>query len=143
MKEKRKLGVPLHRLVVHVPITMFTLVPIMDVAALFGGLEPWWSLALGATALGLVVGATAIITGLFEYLHPSLVGINMRLAARHGVRTSLAWCAFMTKFAIAMFSPLSDRMLMLCLFFDLIGCGIVMQGAYFGTKLVYDQFMED
>ncbi|HWO34890.1 MAG TPA: DUF2231 domain-containing protein [Candidatus Acidoferrum sp.] len=141
--QKPKLGVPLHRLVVHVPITMFMLVPVMDFAALFGGLQPWWSLALGASALGLVVGATAIVTGLIEYLHPSLVGINMRLAARHGIRTSLAWCMFMTKFAIGLLSPLSDRILMLCLMFDLIGCGLLMQGAYFGTKLVYEQFMED
>jgi uncharacterized membrane protein len=141
--QKPKLGVPLHRLVVHVPITMFMLVPVMDFAALFGGLQPWWSLALGASALGLVVGATAIMTGLIEYLHPSLVGINMRLAARHGIRTSLAWCMFMTKFAIGLLSPLSDRILMLCLMLDLIGCGLLMQGAYFGTKLVYEQFMED
>ena len=141
--QKPKLGVPLHRLVVHVPITMFMLVPVMDFAALFGGLQPWWSLALGASALGLVVGATAIMTGLIEYLHPSLVGINMRLAARHGIRTSLAWCMFMTKFAIGLLSPLSDRILMLCLMLDLIGCGLLMQGAYFGTKLVYGQFMED
>jgi|ERR1700720_413698 uncharacterized membrane protein len=141
--QKPKLGVPLHRLVVHVPITMFMLVPVMDFAALFGGLQPWWSLALGASALGLVVGATAIVTGLIEYLHPSLVGINMRLAARHGIRTSLAWCMFMTKFAIGLLSPLSDRILMLCLMLDLIGCGLLMQGAYFGTKLVYEQFMED
>lgn len=141
--QKPKLGVPLHRLVVHVPITMFMLVPVMDFAALFSGLQPWWSLALGASALGLVVGATAIVTGLIEYLHPSLVGINMRLAARHGIRTSLAWCMFMTKFAIGLLSPLSDRILMLCLMLDLIGCGLLMQGAYFGTKLVYEQFMED
>ena len=141
--QKPKLGVPLHRLVVHVPITMFMLVPVMDFAALFGGLQPWWSLALGASALGLGVGATAIMTGLIEYLHPSLVGINMRLAARHGIRTSLAWCMFMTKFAIGLLSPLSDRILMLCLMLDLIGCGLLMQGAYFGTKLVYEQFMED
>src|SRR5215469_11261518 len=105
---KPTLGVPLHRLVVHVPITMFMLVPVMDVAALFGGVQPWWSLALGASALGIVVGATAILTGLIEYLHPSLVGINMRLAARHGIRTSLAWCTFLAKFVIGLLSPRSD-----------------------------------
>jgi uncharacterized membrane protein len=139
--QKPRLGVPLHRLVVHVPITMFMLVPIMDVAALFGGLQPWWALALGASAVGLVIGATAILTGFVEYLHPSLVGINMRLAARHGIRTSLAWCIFMTKFAVGVLLPLTDRILMLCLMLDLLGSALVMQGAYFGTKLVYEQFM--
>jgi uncharacterized membrane protein len=141
--QKSTLGVPFHRLVVHVPITMFMLVPVMDIAALLGGVELWWSLALGASALGLVIGATAILTGLIEYLHPSLVGINMRLAARHGVRTSVAWCIFMGKFAVALLLPLSDRILMLCLMLDLLGSALLMQGAYFGTKLVYEQFMQD
>jgi uncharacterized membrane protein len=141
--KKPRLGVPLHRLVVHIPITMFTLVPVMDIAALFGGIQPWWTLALGATALGLVVGATAILTGFIEYLHPSLVGINMRLAARHGIRSSLAWCLFMIKVVIGIVLPLSHLTLMVCLVLDLIGCGLVVQGSYFGTKLVYDQFMQD
>jgi uncharacterized membrane protein len=141
--KKPRLGVPLHRLVVHIPITMFTLVPVMDVAAVFGGIQPWWTLAVGATALGLVIGATAILTGFIEYLHPSLVGIDMRLAARHGIRSSLAWCVFLTKVVIGSVLPLSNLTLMLCLVLDLIGCGLVVQGSYFGTKLVYDQFMED
>jgi uncharacterized membrane protein len=141
--KKPRLGVPLHRLVVHIPITMFTLVPVMDVAAVFGGIQPWWTLAVGATALGLVIGATAILTGFIEYLHPSLVGIDMRLAARHGIRSSLAWCVFLTKVVIGSVLPLSNSTLMLCLVLDLIGCGLVVQGSYFGTKLVYDQFMED
>jgi uncharacterized membrane protein len=141
--KKPTLGVPLHRLVVHIPITMFTLVPIMDLGALFGGLQPWWSLALGATTLGLVIGATAILTGFIEYLHPSLVGINMRLAARHGIRSSMAWCIFMIKVSIGILLPLTGTILAICLILDLIGCGLVVQGSYFGTKLVYDQFMED
>jgi uncharacterized membrane protein len=141
--KKPTLGVPLHRLVVHIPITMFTLVPIMDLAALFGGIQPWWSLALGATTLGLVIGATAILTGFIEYLHPSLVGINMRLAARHGIRSSVAWCIFMTKVCIGLLLPLTGTILAICLILDFIGCVLVVQGSYFGTKLVYDQFMED
>src|SRR5215467_15955620 len=140
---KPTLGVPLHRLVVHVPITMFMLVPVMDFAAIFGGLQPWWSLALGASALGLVIGATSIVTGLIEYINPSLVGINMRLAARHGIRTSLAWCLFMAKFAVGLWWPLTDRTLLICLTLDVLGCGLLMQGSYYGTKLVYEQFMED
>jgi uncharacterized membrane protein len=141
--QRPMLGVPLHRLVVHVPITMFMLVPILDCAALLAGVQPWWSLALGASALGLVIGATAILTGLIEYLHPSLVGINMRLAARHGIRTSVAWCVFLMKFAVGFLAPLSDRILMLCVMLDLIGSALLMQGAYFGTKLVYEQFMQE
>jgi uncharacterized membrane protein len=143
MKKEKSLGVPLHRLVVNIPITMFMLVPVFDAAALFDELQPWWSLAIGATGLGLVVGSTAILTGLIEYLHPSLVGINMRLAARHGIRTSVAWCTFLAKFAIGILSPRSTPIVITCLALDSIGFVLIMQGAYFGTKLVYEQFMED
>ncbi|MGH8769682.1 MAG: hypothetical protein ACREV2_00660 [Burkholderiales bacterium] len=45
---------------------------------------------LGATAIGVLIGVVVIVTGLLEYLEPSIVGIDIRLAARHGIRTTMA-----------------------------------------------------
>jgi hypothetical protein len=47
----RILGVPLHPLLVHFPIAFWLVVPVLDIAALFAGPEPWWTLAKGATTL--------------------------------------------------------------------------------------------
>lgn len=46
-----------------------------------------WTLALGTTAIGILIDVVVIVIGLLGYLEPSVVGIDIRLAARHGIRT--------------------------------------------------------
>ena len=84
-------GVPMHPLLVHFPISLWLAVPVLDVAALYVGPDPWWALALGATILGILIGTAAIVTGLLEYLEPSVVGIDLRTrgAAWHKDQLSL------------------------------------------------------
>jgi uncharacterized membrane protein len=133
-------GVPMHPLLVHFPIALWLAAPVLDLAALYAGPEPWRTLALGSTILGILIGAAAIMTGLLEYLEPSVAGIDLRLAARHGVRTSLAWCVFAAKMIfITAFSPVAPWSITVCLAFDLLGCVLLVQGVYLGTKQVYEQ----
>lgn len=136
-------GVPVHPLLVHFPIVLWLSVPVLDVAALYAGPDPWWALAVGVTFGGILCGALAIATGLLEYLAPSVAGVDMRLAARHGVRTTLAWCTFTAKAAIVMaLPPAGTWEIALCLVLDVIGSALLLQGVYFGTKQVYDQLEE-
>ncbi len=135
----RFFGLPLHPLLVHFPITFWIVVPVLDTAALTAGLEPWSTLAFAATLLGLVTGAIAIAVGLLEYTEPSLAGIDMRLAARHGVRTTLSWLFFAARLAAAFFLPLRHWTAAVCLLLDLLGAGLLAQGVYFGTRQVYQQ----
>lgn len=139
---RRVFGIPLHPLLVHFPIAFWMAVPALDVAALYAGprSSPWWTLALGATALGIVIGAAAMATGLLEYREPSVAGIDMRLAARHAVRTTLAWCVFAVKMLLAIaFVPVATWLTAVCLVLDGLGCILLVQGIYFGTKQVYEQ----
>jgi uncharacterized membrane protein len=137
---RQAFGVPMHPLLVHFPIALWFATPVLDLAALYAGPEPWRTLALGATILGILIGAAAIMTGLLEYLEPSVAGIDLRLAARHGVRTSLAWCAFAAKMIfVTAVSPVAAWSIAGCLAFDLLGCVLLVQGVYFGTKQVYGQ----
>ena len=139
----RVFGVPLHPLLVHFPITFWLVVPVLDIAALFAGPEPWWTLAKGATILGIAIGAASIAAGLLEYLQPSLVGIDLKLAARHGITTTLAWCIFTTKAALAALLPLAAWSMIACLALDLIGCALLIHGVYLGTRQVYQQLEEE
>lgn len=133
-------GVPLHPLLVHFPITLWLAALALDIAALHSGPEPWWSLSIGATLIGVVIGALAMLTGLLEYLEPSVAGIDMRLAARHGIRTALAWCVFTAKLIlVTAFSTIDVWAISVCLALDLLGCVLLVQGVYFGTKQVYEQ----
>lgn len=132
-------GVPLHPLLVHFPITLWLATPVLDLAALHAGLEPWWTAALGATAAGVFVGAFAIVTGLLEYLEPSVAGIDIRLAARHGIRTSMAWVTFTAKMVVAILSSTTPTTITIALVLDSIGCVLLVQGVFFGTRQVYQQ----
>lgn len=140
MKSSRRIfGVPLHPLLVHFPIAFWLVLPPLDLAALFIAPAPWGALAQGAALLGVVIGAAAIVVGFLEYLDPSLAGIDVRLAARHGVRTTLAWCLFAARLAAAAILPAEKTTLLLCLALDVIGCGLLLQGILFGTRQVYQQ----
>ena len=139
----RVFDVPLHPLLVHFPIAFWLVVPVLDVAALYAGPDPWWALAQAATILGIAIGAASIVAGLLEYLQPSLVGIDLKLAARHGIRTSLAWCIFTAKFVAASLLPIAGWSMISYLALDLIGCILLVQGVYFGTRQVYQRLDEE
>lgn len=139
----RVLGVPLHPLLVHFPIAFWLAVPVLDIAALFAGPEPCWTLAKGATILGIIIGAAAIGVGLLEYIQPSLAGIDLKLAARHGIRTTLAWCVFTARAVVAALLPLAGWSMIVCLALDLFACALLVQGVYFGTRQVYQQLEEE
>ena len=124
------LGLPVHPFLVHIPIAAWVAVPVLDLAALLAG-RSWWDAALLVTAVGVVIGALAIATGLLEYLEPSLAGIDMRLAARHGVRTSLAWCLFTAKLVLAALLPPGTGTIGICLLLDMIGAALLLQGVVF------------
>lgn len=133
----RVFGVPLHPLLVHFPVAFWLTVPVLDVAALVSGPQPWWALALSATAIGVVIGVGAIVSGLLEYAHLSGAGVAVRLAARHGVRTGLAWCLFSVKLMVATVATPTIAIIGICLALDLLACALVVQGAFFGTRLIY------
>lgn len=133
-------GVPFHPLLVHFPIAFWTAALIFDCAAMYYGADPWWPLAHGATIAGLVIGALAIATGLLEYLEPSVAGIDIRLAARHGVRTTLAWCVFAAKMIFVWnVADAAAGSIAVCIGLDVVGCILLAQGVYFGTKQIYQQ----
>ena len=141
--ELRAFGLPLHPFLVHIPIAMWLAVPVLDFAALLSGPEPWLDLAFAATVVGLVFGAMALATGLLDYLQPSLAGIDMRLAARHGIRTTLAWCTFAARLGLAAILDPGAGSAALFLVLDLLGCGLLLQGVYLGTRQVYQQLERD
>ena len=94
-----------------------------------------------ATGAGVLIGAFAVMTGLLDYIELSDTGSNdVRLAARHGVRTSVVWCAMTIKLIVAGFSAASRSVLWGALVVDLLASALLLQGALFGTRIVYGGF---
>lgn len=132
------LGLPLHPMLVHFPLVFWLSVPFFDGFALWSAAPLWWGLALGASAAGVVTGVLALMTGLMDYIHLSETGSNdVRLAARHGVRTTLVWCVMSVKLLIAGLSDTRPGLILICLLIDLAACGLLLQGAVFGTRITY------
>jgi uncharacterized membrane protein len=132
------LGLPLHPMLVHFPLVFWLSVPLFDGLALWSVAGPWWGLALGASLAGVLTGVLALMTGLMEYIHLSETGSNdVRLAARHGVRTTLVWCAMTVKLAVASLADTSAVLILGCLVTDVLACALLLQGAFFGTKVTY------
>jgi uncharacterized membrane protein len=85
---RRFLGLPLHPMLVHFPLVFWMSLPAWDLLSLWRGPQPWWGTALVVTAASVTIGAFALMTGLLDYIELSETGSNdVRLAARHGVRT--------------------------------------------------------
>lgn len=132
------LGLPLHPMLVHFPLAFWLSVPVFDLLALYSGAQPWWGIALGATAIGVAIGALALMTGLLDYIHLSETGSNdVRLAARHGVRTTLVWCTLSVKLLVASLAEAGQVIVLSSLVVDLLACALLLQGAFFGTKITY------
>jgi uncharacterized membrane protein len=138
---RRFLGLPLHPLLVHFPLVFWLCTPVLDGLALARQPQLWWRLALGVTIAGVAVGALAVITGLLDYVFLSETASNdVRLAARHGVRTGVVWCAMTVKLLIVAMSD-GGRLLMAgCLIADLAICALLLQGFYLGTRIVYGDY---
>ncbi|WP_347906086.1 DUF2231 domain-containing protein [Pseudomonas purpurea] len=135
------LGLPLHPMLVHFPLVLWLCVPVLDGLALWHPASIWWELALAATAIGVVAGVFALITGLMEYIHLSETGSNdVRLAARHGVRTTLVWCVMAVKWLVASLAETGPGLILVCWLIDALACGLLLQGAFFGTKITYDGY---
>ncbi|MGH8282932.1 MAG: DUF2231 domain-containing protein [Gammaproteobacteria bacterium] len=135
------LGLPLHPLLAHFPLVLWLSVPVFDLLSLWRGPQPWWHIALGFTAVGAAIGALAVITGLVEYIHLSETGSNdVRLAAWHGVRTSMVWCILTIKLIAASFFEPAPAVILTCLVVDVLACALLLQGAFFGTKITYGKY---
>lgn len=138
---RRVLGLPLHPMLVHFPLAFWMSVPVFDVLALSWSLWPWWGLALAATSVGVVIGAFAIITGVLDYIELSDTGSNdVRLAARHGVRTTIVWTVMTVKLVVACFIASGQTLVTSCLVIDVLACALLLQGAYFGTRITYGKY---
>lgn len=125
-------------MLVHFPLVLWLVVPVFDVAALLSGPKPWWGLGLGFTGAGVAIGVLALGTGLLDYVHQSNPGSSdVRLAARHGVRTTVVWCVMTLKLAVAVLASPGPSFIVACLVVDLLACALLVQGAYFGTRITY------
>lgn len=136
-------GVPLHPLIVPFPLVLWLTSPIFAAVALWLGPQPWWGLSLGASAIGVALGIAGIATGLLEFVHRAEVDVDVRLSARHGIRTSFAWLLFAGKLVMAALLSPTRVIIGLGLAIDVLACFILIQGVIYGVRLIYSEDIRD
>lgn len=131
-------GAPLHPLLVHFPVTAWTLALLADAFWLSTG-QPlawqigWWSLAAGCgTAL------PALAAGFAEYLALGLNGPRARAAERHMWLMSSAWTVFTLDWLLrARAAPSDDARGTALTLLTLAGFLLLTIGGHYGARLVY------
>ena len=78
------------------------------------------------------------MTGLLDYIHLSDTGSNhVRLAAHHGVRTTVVWCVTAIKQVVVGLAGAGTTGVWISLVVDLLAFALLLQGAFFGTRITY------
>ena|SRR5437868_3345298 len=93
-------GHPLHPLLVHFPIALWTVAVAADVAGWISGQALWWMISFGSQALGVLMATLAMLAGFLDYLTIARHDPAQDTAVRHMMAMSTAWLLFLVSLAL-------------------------------------------
>lgn len=129
---------PLHPVIVHFPLALWSAAAIFEVLALVGEDGPWWMLAWWNLLLGLIAALPAIASGFWELArlgvrHPALV-----FAAAHMMAMGMASGLFLVSFLLRGGpAPPGPAQLWVLVALDAAGIVCLAAGGWLGAELVY------
>ena len=101
----RVAGHPIHPMVVHFPVALWTLAVAADAGGWIWRAPVFWTLSFYGQALGDVAGAAAILTGWLEFTTLARAAPAQDVAAAHMLSMCGAWLAFLVSLALRKFPP--------------------------------------
>jgi len=135
----RSFGHPLHPLLVHLPIGLFALSLILDLATRFG--QPDNRLVQGAAyaiGLGLLAGFAAAITGAADWADIRIDHPARRTANTHMLLNGLALGLYVLNFMLRLLTLDAAAAPWVPLGLSLLGMGLLSYSGYLGGRLVYE-----
>jgi uncharacterized membrane protein len=96
----RLAGHPLHPMLVHFPVALWTLSVATDAGGLIAGGEVWWSASFACQALGLVAAVPAIAVGAFDFASLPRSHPGLDTAVAHLSAMGVAWLAFVASLVL-------------------------------------------
>lgn len=131
----RLFGHPVHPMLVHFPIALWSLATLCDGMTLVG-IGGAWPIGRLCLAVGLAAALPAMVAGLIDYC--ALKEAAVPTATRHMTLMGLAWAAYLAAFLLRSeglaVEPSPDRSAMAA---GLAGFGLLALGAWQGGQLVY------
>lgn len=96
----RLAGHPLHPMLVHFPVALWTLAIAADTGGLVSGGAAWWSVGSGCQALGVLTAMPSMLAGALDYAalpreHPA-----QGTALAHLLVMGVAWLLFLASLAL-------------------------------------------
>lgn len=100
MKAPRLAGHPLHPMLVHFPVALWTLAIGADAGGLVAGHDGWWQAGFACQALGVLAALAAMVAGVLDYAalprhHPA-----QDTAMAHMLVMGTAWICFLASLGL-------------------------------------------
>jgi len=132
----RLAGHPVHPMLVHFPIVLWTGAVATDVSGWLSGYAEWWTLSFGCLALGNVIALAAMLAGFLDYASIPRPHPARDVAVSHMLAMSTAWLIFLVSLALRGFPPKAPGSLWVTAV--AVGGWCVMAfGGWLGGQLVY------
>lgn len=96
----RVAGHPLHPMLVHFPVALWTLSVATDAGGLVTGKETWWAASFACQALGALAALPAMVAGALDFASMPRAHPGLNTAVAHLTAMSMAWLLFLASLAI-------------------------------------------
>jgi uncharacterized membrane protein len=135
----RFLGHPIHPMLVHFPITLWTVAAIAYVANTAGVIDAADEIAKVSNSAGLIMALLAMLAGGFELRTIDSRSEAMRIATWHMMLMATVWFCFLAALVLQVSAGLDRSTSPLAAAACAVaGFLLMIAGAWFGGRLVYD-----
>ncbi|HEU4592439.1 MAG TPA: DUF2231 domain-containing protein [Steroidobacteraceae bacterium] len=132
----RLAGHPLHPMLVHFPVALWTAGVALDVGGLATGSEWVWPVSFGSYAAGIVSAVLAMLAGFLDLVTIAQGNPARDTAVFHMLAMSTAWLLFLVSLALRGFS-LEAAPSAWAIAIAVAGFLVMVFGAWLGGQLVY------
>ncbi len=137
-------GHPVHPMLVGLPVTLYLIVLVADVAFLINGSMTWYAVAYVAMGSAIVLALLAAVAGAFEYATIPRRMHAKQTATYHALVNLGVWGLFIVNFVFRSplgvgipEQPLEGSVLYSVVFLTILGNALTVTGGWLGAHLVY------
>jgi uncharacterized membrane protein len=130
-------GVPLHPALVHVPITLWLLVPVLDGASLLTQCSECWRLGWWAALVGVIAALPAMLAGALDAAASRAVLEAESTVWRHAGLMSLSWTFFVMASLLSRPDGPPPVPILAVVALHVLGLLALLVGAHAGGQLAY------
>lgn len=132
----RLAGHPVHPMLVHFPVALWTLSVATDAGGLITGGEVWWSASFACQALGLLAAVPAMAAGAIDFASLPRGHPGLDTAVAHLSAMGVAWLSFLASVVLRGL-PGTDAPPLVAVIAGFAGFLAMAAGGWLGGRLVY------